>query len=159
MRLDELESEVADVGAMQHQASVLTLLSIREVLSINTAQHQQCAQHQSNTQQQSSAESCSIRHQYLLGGTHWSSHWAITQRTIGGGGASHGKRSTWISYAQFPPHPYLRFSQKVVCKGGCGDGAWGLPPLQTNSIKQYWTALMCNADFSEEKSKEVTIAV
>ena len=34
MRLDELESEVADVGAMQHQASVLTLLSIREVLSI-----------------------------------------------------------------------------------------------------------------------------
>ena len=36
MRLDELESEVADVGAMQHQASVLTLLSIREVLSINS---------------------------------------------------------------------------------------------------------------------------
>ena len=34
MRLDELESEVADVGAMQHQASVLTLLSIREVLNI-----------------------------------------------------------------------------------------------------------------------------
>ena len=28
-----MESEVADVGAMQHQASVLTLLSIREVLS------------------------------------------------------------------------------------------------------------------------------
>ena len=49
MRLDELESEVADVGAMQHQASVLTLLSIREVLSINSAQPQQCVQHQSNT--------------------------------------------------------------------------------------------------------------
>ena len=36
MRLDELEPEVADVSAMQHQASVLTLLSIREVLSINS---------------------------------------------------------------------------------------------------------------------------
>ena len=55
MRLDELETEVADVGAMQHQASVLTLLSIRVVPSINTAQHQHC----------SASTACSASEQYL----------------------------------------------------------------------------------------------